>query len=610
MVFLSLSTIIFILSLRAVTCSNPLSYPNGILTNNSTHNHPLSDFYIFYENSSLTYTQFPVAPDCSSILDTRDEQYPTTVTLWKVDQESQAEWGLLLWQERIDTTCSWNFWGNYKGSIVSKSSVPLKDIPSGSARNGYWALSNDEVQEIDHVPYNLRYYCYWCRNEYPGSFYMRYVKKVRIIRNPDGSIKTPRGSWVHELDNLWGDQMRYLVIRRFGGESSCPLKIYDVRAGVLSKSRSNFILVSLPSLNLQFSVSLESTETKCSFGDKTYDIVQSMGGYLLSIDIGNANWRGPWDPTPQHPGRERRSIMEFPDQTSFRYNQFINYHSSPRHKRHDQEFEFPLSLKSSYDYAQFRYEQNFIIRQINKNFGLLQKSICDIQFSKWQNLSPPNLAMKIAHYVTGSIHSIGGVHHGSYSIQRTEKSITKVNLVFPIVIVHGMYKCQREPSKEVVWAEPVTGILFKSPIPTHFSLSSSWLPGVNGSSIVPLTGQILLPEITMDHLEVVQQVEAKMVKSMYTNVELFGSTEEFQRYQTQGITSDEQSNTVNPWIGLLIHGGVSIATGILVALLIPSILKLFRHIIEKGEASLEERLHLRETSRKEFVKVRGKPWGV
>ncbi|XP_050551712.1 uncharacterized protein LOC126911016 [Spodoptera frugiperda] len=362
MISLNLSAVIVILSLKVVIGSNPFSYPNGILTNTTTHDHPLSDFYIFYENSSLTYTPFPVAPDCSSILDTRDEQYPTTVTLWKVDQESQSEWGLLLWQERIDTTCSWNFWGTYKGSIVARSSIPLRDIPSNETQSKYWALGNDEIHELDDVPYNLRYYCCWCRNEYPGSFYMRYIKKVRIIRNPDGSIKTPRGSWVHELDNLWGDQMRYLVVRRFGGDSNCPLKIYDVKAGVLSKSRSDFILVSLPSLNLQFSVSLKSAETKCSFGDKTYDIVQSMGGYLLSIDVGNANWRGPWEASPHTSNRKSRSITDFPDQTSYRYSKFVNSQSLSRSRRHNQEFEFPLSLKSSYDYAQFRYEQNFIIR--------------------------------------------------------------------------------------------------------------------------------------------------------------------------------------------------------------------------------------------------------
>lgn len=37
--------------------------------------HPLSLLYTFRENSSLTY-HFPVAPDCTNILDIKEEQYP------------------------------------------------------------------------------------------------------------------------------------------------------------------------------------------------------------------------------------------------------------------------------------------------------------------------------------------------------------------------------------------------------------------------------------------------------------------------------------------------------------------------------------------------------
>lgn len=72
-----------------------------------------------------------------------------------------------------------------------------------------------------------------------------------------------------------------------------------------------------------------------------------------------------------------------------------------------------------------RYEQNFVIKQINRNFALIQKTICDIQFQTWMSLSPPNLAHKVARYITGHIYTLGNAHYGGYAVQHTEKALGK-----------------------------------------------------------------------------------------------------------------------------------------------------------------------------------------
>lgn len=131
------------------------------------------------------------------------------------------------------------------------------------------------------------------------------------------------------------------------------------------------------------------------------------------------------------------------DQTIKRYRKFTNLRNvilSSKDKRSINLWEISDNLKTSTEYAQLRYEQAIVIRQINKNFGLLQKTICQIQYQKWRLLSPPDLSRRVADYITGSIHSIGDAHFGIFQVQQTTKSLAKVEISYPTVISHGIYK--------------------------------------------------------------------------------------------------------------------------------------------------------------------------
>lgn len=189
------------------------SYPSGILNQvvNETSK-PISDLYVFRENTSITYHAFPVPPDCSTVIDVDDQQIPATITIWKLDQDSRVEWGLLIWKEEIQTLCSWEFWGTYKGSVSSRSSIPLHEIPSKESIEKYWFIEENEIIVLDDVPYNLRFYCYWCRNEYPGKYQMTFLKKVTIIRYPDGTLKSPSGSWVFRNPGFLRDDTRFYYL--------------------------------------------------------------------------------------------------------------------------------------------------------------------------------------------------------------------------------------------------------------------------------------------------------------------------------------------------------------------------------------------------------------
>lgn len=170
----------------------------------------MSDLYIFRENSSITYHQFPISPDCSEILDIHDEQYPATVTKWKIDSTSDIEWALLLWTEQISTVCTWEFWGNHKGSELSRSVITTTNLLSNEQVNRFFTENENVINEVDIVVYKLRYYCYWCRNEYPGSYTMRYTKLLRSIKYPDGSIKQPAGNWKYLSPNFYKSESKIL----------------------------------------------------------------------------------------------------------------------------------------------------------------------------------------------------------------------------------------------------------------------------------------------------------------------------------------------------------------------------------------------------------------
>lgn len=142
----------------------PLSYPDGLLEGiNVTEVHPLTPLYKFRENGSVVFQNFPIVPDCSKILDIREEQYPTTVTIWKIDQDSKAEWGVLLWTEQVQTTCTWEFWGTYKGSEIGRSLV--ETFLTSQQLDYYFNQDEGETLEVDQIDYKYKYYCYYCVNE-------------------------------------------------------------------------------------------------------------------------------------------------------------------------------------------------------------------------------------------------------------------------------------------------------------------------------------------------------------------------------------------------------------------------------------------------------------
>lgn len=94
---------------------------------------------------------------------------------------------------------------------------------------------------------------------------------------------------------------------------------------------------------------------------------------------------------------------------------------------------------------------------------------------------------------------------------------------------------------------------------------------------------MLLPEITLHHVATIQQAEAFATKPLYSESELSGMTEEYRRYKTSSMIVSSLGTHdffLTPW---MIHFGISLIIGLIVAVTGPSVLTLIRHIVRRGE---------------------------
>lgn len=110
----------------------------------------------------------------------------------------------------------------------------------------------------------------------------------------------------------------------------------------------------------------------------------------------------------------------------------------------------------------------------------------------------------------------------------------------------------------LLWAEPVTGILYLKQLLTHFSMSATWLPGVNGTAIDPATGKSYLPETTTNTIRMIEQSEAAQTKNLYSVSELYGSESESQKYKTFTTPPAESLDFWSILPPIATHLGVSV----------------------------------------------------
>lgn len=456
----------------------------------------------------------------------------------------------------------------------------------------------DVATELDDVSWDLRYYCYYCRNNYPNTYRMTMGKKIIVTRYPDGSLRTPSGSWELTESEILTDGMRYLKVLKPKDRLSCGFLIHDVKAAIKTVNPNGEIILSVPSSHHQFSIVQGDNAMKCNFKKATYDVYRSMGGYLISLSSNDEKIVGQAFASPKirQASRKGRSLLDVQlDQITLRLSQFL----FTRKKRDIDEREFFSNLRSNYDYSQLRFEQTFIVGQINKNLALIQKNICDTQKLKWLSLSPPNLARKVADYYTTEGFSLGETWNGVYKVTNTQPISLSYRVALPIEISHGMFKLINKITGEIQWVEPVTGILFENATFTHYSLISTWVPGKFGTGLNLVTGEITKPNLSPHNLKLINQAQALSPVTLYSQNEISGSLNERTFYANPKLPTSNNSDswTSNIW-GIGVHVLISVVVGVLLIICGPSLLRLASVCVMREEEVIENTLFKRNIASK------------
>lgn len=570
-----------------------LDIPNALTTIRASNSTSLSEKIQFRHNSSVEIKPYPPKPGCENLLDAQETQYPISVSIWKLDLSDTSIQGIMMWSEEVITTCSFGFFGVKSTNTLGTSIIPFQTPPSSINFSKYLMNPIDEIVEDPSIPWEDRYNCYYCRNEYPGSYKRNLYKRVIISRYPDGSIRSPIGGWEHITRNLYSDGRRYLYISYNSSNTQfCPFKVHDIRYGVLTLSSTDTMIISLPSVKQQYSIPSGSDSMDCSIGSHNSILWHTAGGYVISFSGEGI----PYSVNVVQYIRSLKSKKRFgrSNGVDIIKERYLNFQTNNTRliRRSTDPMEFSSGLRSDLIYAQFRFEMDFILKQINKNLILIQNHICDFLHMKWTTLYPPDLPRKVAQYISFSSYSVGEFKDGLYRITSTILSNIPIALKVPLVRQFGMYEVTDEHNNKTLWVEPITGILFKDPHWTHYSMVASWLPLQNGTGIDPLTGKTIIPSTANTPITLVEQAEEYYPQVLYSQGSLSGIIEDNVYYNSPASPSGDSSIQISwwtPWIGHIIIGIISIFLSLI---LTPALLKLLSACALKGEKVVEETLHL------------------
>lgn len=151
---------------------------------------------------------------------------------------------------------------------------------------------------------------------------------------------------------------------------------------------------------------------------------------------------------------------------------------------------FDSGMRDNFDYASYRFAMDSLLSQSSMSLRELQQSVCQIRSAQWANLSPPDLAHKVARYHTQTPFAFGVYDQEIFKVMSPIPSSTIYSITHPIEHHSGMFKIHSNHSKVDLWLEPITGRTFVSPTTTFYSLIASWVPTTEGNQYFPLEDKV------------------------------------------------------------------------------------------------------------------------
>lgn len=120
--------------------------------------------------------------------------------------------GLLFWQERVQTSCSFSFWGVHSTSILDTNIIRMEDSPTSEEVEKLRTLPLYEKYDYTRTGYDRQYNCIWCHNDLIAYFTRKLVRRIPVEMMPAGAVRRPSGVWTHRGNSIYYNNMEFLAV--------------------------------------------------------------------------------------------------------------------------------------------------------------------------------------------------------------------------------------------------------------------------------------------------------------------------------------------------------------------------------------------------------------
>lgn len=540
-------------------------------------------------NTSWTSVPYPAPPACDRLLALNTDPIAVSVHIWKVDVESEHYVGFVYWVETLETECYTDFWGT---PIVRtlQTSMSVYDAPLSHLNQTYLELCELNKPMIIRA-FNDETDCAWMRTRYHSH------RRLMGVRSPiffghDGSISQPPGNWRKLGNGTYGDGYKTIQMVSPLDGIKCPLKVFKTSPGFIIPDLYNPNIITIPDLSLLLSLTPSWDDIAC-LKETDITIFRSMGGYFLSLSTPNG--------VPINKREELLHIRSTPPESfsdrvrPHRHTREITHHVSKFNyeralaiflrstkirvvrniiKADVPKFQFDQifdsGMRDNFDYASYRFAMDSLSSQTSDSLKGLQRSICQLRGVQWANLSPPDLADKIARYHSQNPYAYGSYDSGLFRIMSPVVSSFEFKISRPIYRHHGMFQIEHTAGEAKLWLEPITGRAYVHPTVTFYSMSASWVPTKEGNQYFPLEDKVILTESAYKPLKKASIPWATKEVSVYHQGEaptvVWGQ-------MVLGQTSTSRSWNPPSWLETIEsyfwHISTGIVTAIVLALLMP-----------------------------------------
>lgn len=458
-------------------------------------------------NTSWVQVPYPSEPLCSLTKTQKEPPIAVSLSIWKVDLNNEGIEAFIYWREHKEVECVSYFFGDI---------TPILTSTETSLYEGSLSKMNITTLSMTALGYPVvlftegpNYVCSWMRTTISSISQVIGVRS-RVVVGMDGTILQPLGNWRKIKAGTYTDGSKTLIWTGSDRPAACPFKIYQTHSALISYEIKDPSIIVSPDHKILLSLKSSWGPAVC-VKTGNIPIFKTQGGYLISLaDPYGRVLRAPSDlktnTRPIESGFKdpyvyHRMKRNLPDANFEQLLRLLTVQDLKKTKRSVDNMTteflvsdyFDPSMRLNFNYAQYRYDMNSLIHQDEGAKKSLMNLICHIKSLQWTMLSPPDLATKVAVYLSGDSSTFGERRNGHFYIMTPSSLKDPVTLKNPLQVKNGMFQVyfNSNETKEL-WLEPILGRLFEHPTVTPMSMRSSWIPLVGGGRYFPKT-KIHLP---------------------------------------------------------------------------------------------------------------------